>query len=341
MSDSTNLTGLDPQKLIASLPGFIYVCDYDDDWTMRFLSDSAEPILGYAIDDLIGNRAIAFSDLIHPDDREAIAGSAEKNLADRQPCEYEYRIISASGAEKWVWERSHGIYDGSGNVLRIEGYIEDITERVELERELVNAAEHERNRIGRDLHDSLGQRLTGMSLGLEVLAKTLDDEQSAHAGTVLKLRALAQKLISETRRVARDLSPGLSGMGINEALKSLASEINEHSGVQCRVQCSGDTTLLDEQVSTHLYRIAQECVNNVLRHAAARNIELNFGRDGNALFLEVLDDGIGIPQETHRLDGLGLKSMQHRARIIRGRLDVAPRTTGGTRVRCSCPYQFD
>ena len=221
-------------------------------------------------------------------------------------------------------------------LLAFTAFRRQVRERVELEREIITTSEHERGRIGRDLHDSLGQELTGISLGLGVLAKTLEREQSTHAQTVQRLKALTQESISETRRISRSLSPGFrSELGICEALSSLASEVNQHSGVNCEAHCSVQDDLDDQEVAAQLFRIAQESINNALRHGNAQNIELCYGREGDSAYLEVIDDGIGIPAEHDRVEGLGLKSMRYRTRMINGTLDVAARATGGTEVRCS------
>ncbi|MGI9259262.1 MAG: CHASE3 domain-containing protein [Gammaproteobacteria bacterium] len=211
--------------------------------------------------------------------------------------------------------------------------------RAELEREIITTGENERARIGHDLHDSLGQELTGISLGLEGLAKTLEREQSTHAQTVQRLKALTQESISETRRISRSLSPGFRReLGICEALRTLASEVNRNSNVNCEAHCSAQDDVDDPEVAAQLIRIAQEGINNALRHGNAQNIELCYGREGDSAYLEVIDDGIGIPAERDRVEGLGLKSMRYRTRLINGTLDVAAKARGGTEVRCSFKY---
>ena len=147
-------------------------------------------------------------------------------------------------------------------------------------------------------------------------------------------------MIAEIRRIARQLSPVFSTeLGLCAALRALAKEVSEYSGVKCDARCSFDDDIHDVEIATHLYRIAQESINNALRHGAAQNIEVRYGRDGNSLFLEVLDDGTGIQAENSRVDGIGLRSMQYRARMLNGRLEIGLRTQGGTRVLCSCPSQ--
>jgi len=209
-------------------------------------------------------------------------------------------------------------------------------ERAELERQIVLTGELERDRIARDLHDGVGQELAGISLRLGALANQLTREGSAHAETAQSLNALAQASISETRRLSRSLSPAVwSDLGICGALKSLAREVDAHSHVRCSASCASSDDVCDSEVSTQLFRIAQEAVNNALRHSSASEIGLRYGREGDTVYLEVLDNGTGIPGEGERSEGLGLRSMRYRARMIGGNLEIGRRPEGGTEVRCS------
>lgn len=211
-----------------------------------------------------------------------------------------------------------------------------IAERAELEREVVVTGENERERIARDLHDGVGQELTGISLRLSALTRQLEREGSSCAETAQKLSSLVQASISETRRLSRSLSPSVwSDLGLHAALEALAREVDGHTGMTCTVECSPSARIDDKEVSAQLFRIAQEAVTNALRHSGATHIELRCAQSDGTTFIEVLDDGIGIPSPGERVEGLGLKSMRYRARMIEGRLDVSARREGGTRVRCS------
>ncbi|HEY8521607.1 MAG TPA: PAS domain-containing protein [Gammaproteobacteria bacterium] len=216
--------------------------------------------------------------------------------------------------------------------------VRDVTEWLALQRDIVATQERERSRIGRDLHDGLGQELTALSLALEVLAQKLATEASPHAQAVDNLKAMAQKAIVTTRRIARSLSPGFGReLLIGEALEALAGEVSEHSNVTCRAICSRKDHAHDVELDTNLYRIAQEAVTNALRHGAPRNVELRYACDGKSIRLEVLDDGVGIAPEKVRRGGMGLRSMRYRAHLIHGHLEIERRPEGGTRVSCSCP----
>ena len=251
--------------------------------------------------------------------------------------------------EMQVWEcrmaaKPHGDIDVEARFVR-SGHreavvtVRDVTELLQLQREVVFLQERERRRIGLDLHDDLGQELTGISLGLEVLAQKLADAQSPHVQAVQDLKAMTLRSISSTRRIAQSLSPAFgSGQGITEALELLASEISEHSNTRCRARCSADHKH-DMDVEANLYRIAQECVTNSVRHGSPKNIELRYGCNGETIQFEVLDDGTGIPSERDRVEGMGLRSMRYRARLVNGTLQLGERPEGGARVSCSCPCQ--
>lgn len=210
-----------------------------------------------------------------------------------------------------------------------------VRERAAMEREIVAIREHERTRIGRDLHDGLGQELTGLALGLEMLAKVLGADRSPHEGLVRNLRDLTQKTIAQTRQIARSLSPGFwSDVSLRDALVALAEEIRQNADVECTVEGPDIAGKVDPEVTINIYRIVQEAITNALRHGGARKIVIRFSREAKLACLEVIDDGCGIPPSNERNEGIGLRSMRYRARVIGGALDVEALPEGGTRVRC-------
>jgi len=279
---------------------------------------------------------------VHPEDRQRVAQVVDSALTAGGPYSMEFRTLLPDGSVRIIHSHGEVIFDQEGRPALMVGTAQDITERVELEREIVAAGENERNRVGRDLHDGLGQELTGISLGLKSLSQTVKRKQLPRVESVQDLTSMTQRLIAEVKRIAWDLSPGFSKkVRLSDALTVLAAEVREHSDIKCHAHCSYKADIHDAEVATHLYRIAQESINNALKHSGAQNIELRYGREGDSFFLEVLDDGTGIPPADDRIEGVGLRSMRYRARMLNGRLEVAPRTPKGTRVRISCPLQPD
>lgn len=282
-----------------------------------------------------------FLERIHPDDRERVIGLAQTAIAMGNKFESQYRIVLPDGTERIIRAIGEVRYDEDGSPTKLTGTGQDVTERVELEREVIAISERERNRIGRDLHDGLGQELTGISLALQSLSRQLLRGDSLHVDSLQTVVAMVQNTISETRGFARQLAPVfLAEQGLSAALRSLADDINEHSTTACQAHSDFEEDIHNAEIATHLYRIAQEGISNAIKHGSARNIDLKYGRDGDSVYLEIVDDGTGLPTTGELTEGMGMRSMRFRAQMLRGQLDVVPRPEGGTRVRCSCPFPF-
>jgi len=278
-------------------------------------------------------------ELIHPDDRQRIKNAWQGIMERGEPYAIDIRIRHADGTERTIEARGEVVVTEAGQPTRIAGTSYDITRRVALEREIVTISIRERERIGRDLHDSLGQTLTGISLRLHGLSDGLAREGSAHAATVRQLMEVMRTAIEETGNVSRSLLPVAPlRHGFSRALRALAKEVSDQSVATCLVHCSDEDDVVDGDVATHLLRIAQEAVTNALKHGKARLIEIRLQRTADELSLEVVDDGIGIALEHERAGGIGLRSMAYRTRMIHGQLSVSAQDGGGTRVSCRCPF---
>lgn len=229
--------------------------------------------------------------------------------------------------------------DREGAVMGYFLLLRDETKRVQLEREVVRAAEAERMSVARDLHDSLGQSLTGISLALSALARKLDHEGSRHVPNVTELIAVTQQTIGQTRQFTHLLAPTMRG-GLFGALRALGREVSTLYDVECIARSPPEEIEITTTAAMHLYRIAQESVNNALRHGRAESIYVDCRIDDDELVLEILDNGRGIPDPAERVDGLGLNSMYYRARMIGGLLRIERRLNGGTEVSCRVPTAY-
>ena len=215
----------------------------------------------------------------------------------------------------------------------------DISERKALERQIIEAATTEQERIGRDIHDGIGQRLTAIGMLAHSLERKL--ARAGHTGEALTAGQLlkhVQQGIAETRFLARGLAPvELDAENLPAALTTLVEEARSSSGLDITLRSSGQVPPMTSTVATHLYRIAQESVNNALKHARCRSIAVSLdGRDGGAT-LTVRDDGVGMQSSDHSGSRLGLSIMRYRARIIGATLTVLTNDGGGTHVRCHWP----
>jgi PAS domain S-box-containing protein len=211
----------------------------------------------------------------------------------------------------------------------------DITDRVELEREVISSADRERARIGHDLHDGLAQLLTGVKLMLEALKVKLATEGSQHTKDAMRASGLVSRAIRQAGELAAGLSPIRKGGRLGEALEQLAESAQSLFGTPVQIVENETPEKLEEQTAAQLYRIAQEAVSNAAKHGNASRIDLRCELRKAKLVLSVADDGVGLPSETVEHDGMGMHIMKYRAHSIGAELTVTSRPEGGTLVRCT------
>ena len=204
-----------------------------------------------------------------------------------------------------------------------------------LEGEILDIGESERRRIGADLHDGLGQQLTA----IELLCAGLKEDAASRpdlAGRLDQMGKMLREAIAQTRALARGLVPvGDDADALPAGLAELADRTNALGRARCRFEASSPAPRCGRAVASHVYRIAQEAVNNALKHANATEIVIRLSRCGGALRLEVADNGAGLPAEKGK--GLGLEVMRHRAGVIGGSFEVVSRRGQGVAVRCTVP----
>ncbi|HVT87345.1 MAG TPA: sensor histidine kinase [Tepidisphaeraceae bacterium] len=210
---------------------------------------------------------------------------------------------------------------------------------LQLEQQVLEIGDDERRRIGLDLHDGLGQHLTGISLLSETLTQQLAAGVAPNPANIENITHLVSESVRITRDLAKNLSPvTLEREGLIAAIEELAGTSSTLFGIQCKSEFDGQELDLDRARSLHLFRIAQEAVNNSVRHGKAKNVRVELTRRDNELNLTISDDGLGLSHKTIVHPGLGLRIMQYRARMLGATLTaerIGPQ--GGTIVKCQCP----
>ncbi|HMN44016.1 MAG TPA: PAS domain S-box protein [Povalibacter sp.] len=219
--------------------------------------------------------------------------------------------------------------------------VQDVTERKLLERAMLEAANREQYRIGNDLHDGLGQELTGVALMMRGLAGRVATEYPPILPEIEGITRLVNNAIESTRALARGLSPvNLERGGLQDALEGLAMHASELYGVPTVfTHRLGANRTLNAELANHLYRIAQEAVRNAVRHGQARSIRLHLNTVRAKVKLAITDDGVGMPAGAMDATGMGLKIMCYRARILGGDVSFEAAEPRGTRVVCECPLE--
>lgn len=217
-------------------------------------------------------------------------------------------------------------------------------ERLEyLEREVLAVADRERQRLGRELHDGLCQSLAGLAALTAALSRTLAaNAQAGPAATAAEIVRLLNETMSEARDLARGLtSIGPKGASLGESLETLARNVSLAHGSFCAFVEDDRCPELGRETTAHLVRIAQEAVGNAITHGRADEIEIRVMCIDSAGLLRIRDNGVGLPKEYLVHAGIGLHTMEYRARAIGGSLTVAPQPQRGVTVTCTFPLPPD
>jgi PAS domain S-box-containing protein len=218
--------------------------------------------------------------------------------------------------------------------------LRDVTDRRRLESEIQEISEREQRRLGQDLHDGLGQSMTGIACLAKVLQQRLAEKGAEESEAAGNIASLMNDALAQTRRISRGLCPVvLENNDVEAALEQLAENLRAMFSVNCELQFDPAIIIPDNTVTVHLYRIAQEAATNAVKHGHAKNIALSFVLAKSRLILRVKDDGQGFPAQPSEGKGMGLRVMHHRARMIGATLSIRQMKEGGVLVTCSlrCP----
>jgi signal transduction histidine kinase len=221
---------------------------------------------------------------------------------------------------------------------RTQALRHEMAQRQRLEEEILQISEREQRRIGQDLHDGLGQHLTGIAFMTKVQEQKLAERQVPEAADAAKIVELVNDAIRKARELSRGLLPVVSeAHGLMSALRLYAREVEDLFGISCGFQCEEAVLIHDASMATHLYHIAQEAVNNSVKHARARNILIRLFCGEREGTLIIRDDGVGIQRPLAPHSGMGLHIMNYRAGMIGGTLEIRREQPRGTIVTCRFP----
>ena len=274
--------------------------------------------------------------MIHPDDRPLVEAWSQQARDTAQTVEGEWRVIWPDGSVHWLFGRWQVFQDENGRPLNMIGVNMDITERKRLEEDLMQASDNEMRRIGHDLHDGVGQQLTALTLFNASLRAGLGETASPLATGLQKLGEGLHEIVREIRVLSHGLAPvPISENGLTDALQQLASDTSSMALVECEFVNGGSVALEDRQQAAQLYRIAQEAVNNALKHSEASKISISLQALAGGWELVVADNGRGFQDNGRSETGLGLRAMRHRAGLMGVRFKVESRPGAGTQVICS------
>jgi DNA-binding NarL/FixJ family response regulator/two-component sensor histidine kinase len=256
-------------------------------------------------------------------------------LKTRREVVSDNRLLNRSGGELLVEWHGRPFYraDASLDFIFFVGI--DVTERKRLEKMILGNSELERQKIGQELHERLGQNLAGLVFKSEILRLKLRERSAADAAEIEEIIGLIHDSMAQTRDLARDLCPvDMGAGGLFAAFEELRKEIESRSGVACLLDLDEEGGGVSDLEASNLYYIAREAVENALVHGRARNVLLNLSAAGNVVTMKVIDDGCGLPDSFEESTGVGIRIMRYRSWIIGAGFSIERNAGGGTVVTC-------
>ena len=231
------------------------------------------------------------------------------------------------------------IRNAKGRIVGASTIARDISSEREAEARMAEITEHEQQRLGRDLHDGLGQQLRGVELLSRTLAGSLNKRKRPEAAMAQLLVEQIQDTLAQTRARARGLTPVMDRPnGLMLALENLIANTRSLFRVQCVFRCEEPVLVPDHLASVHLFRIAQQAVTNAIPHGSARRVEVALARDRRAVMLQIRDNGRGLPPDWRRSPGIGLRIMRYRASVLEGSIALRGAKPRGVVVACKVPF---
>lgn len=295
----------------------------------------ANRIFGFSNDQAVGQNASAF----YPPEETARGKPAADLLEAAQlgRREDEGWRVRGDASQFWANVITTALRSEQGQLRGFAQITRDVSELRSLEKEVLEISEREQMRIGHDLHDGVGQELTGVALLTQNLRQKLAQQGLPEEAQAARIASLINRTLEQVRKLARGFSPmELGPQGLETAVRDLAAKVQTSMQCACLVSCRGTLNLCDDAAALHLFRIAQEAVNNAVRHSRAKQIRIGLDTIDGLTTLMVRDDGSGMPAASSRKNGLGISVMQYRARMIGGTLEIQS-SSGGTSIICRCP----
>jgi PAS domain S-box-containing protein len=288
--------------------------------------------------------------LMHPQDRDAVVRALEGARQQKADFDYEFRMIRPDESIRWVHSRAHPVCAATGEVIEFVGTVVDLTERKEADQErtrllrgIMQAQEDERRRIALEMHDQFGQHLSALVIKLATLQRELGPE-TPHGRQLALLETAARQLDGDLELIVWRLRPpALDDLGLVAALTHYIERWSDDFHIRAELHTSGfEQQELTSEVETSLYRITQEALTNVVKHAQAKNVAVLLSRSHDLASLIVEDDGVGFAAEAaSRRQRAGIRGMRERAGLLGGTVDVESKVGRGTTVVVRIPVAVD
>ncbi|MBL7915741.1 MAG: PAS domain S-box protein [Bacteroidia bacterium] len=337
------------RELVESSKDMIWTIDRNN--TVVFANKACQEILGWDSSLLIGRNFMSF---VAEGDREKVNHDIQHAFnSDKQFQDYQSRVLNRDGKEVTVITNMVGQFDSTGRKVLMTGTSRDISARVQAEKELnekneqlqllssylQTIREEERSHISREIHDELGQLLTGLKMDLAWLNKRILEKDPECTTKVKEMIAIVDETVKSVRKIATELRPGiLDDLGLFPAIEWQCSEFEKKSGIPCEFINSIGDVEIDKSVSTGVFRILQETFTNIARHSAASQVQIELFVQKGVCILNIKDNGIGFDNANDaNLKTLGLIGMKERAIMLGGSLTIQSKQQAGTTISLKFP----
>ncbi|MGH7127477.1 MAG: PAS domain-containing sensor histidine kinase, partial [Planctomycetaceae bacterium] len=293
-----------------------------------------EQLLGFEKSQLVGLMA---TEVLDPSVRARFRADLEELAAGRsEAMQRELRCQRRDGTKLWGSLTLSLCRDSAGRPVHVIAMIEDVTDRKRLERDLADLTFQEQQRIGQEVHDGIGQELTGLGYLAGTLHRKLSERGGPESQIAGQLSEGLSRALAQARAVARGLMPvDVEAGGLEHALEELARRVCGWFDIECRFVSRGSIAIQNRSAVNHLYRIAQEAVTNAVKHGQAKQVTIELSGDEEQTRLRIADDGRGFAGGSDEPSGVGLRIMHYRADMIGADLHVAPRPEGGVIITCT------
>jgi two-component system, NarL family, sensor histidine kinase UhpB len=347
------------RTLVEQIPMVTYTAPLDKALGTLYISPQIESILGYSPKEWLADPGL-WVKLLHPEDRDRVLAESQRDLLGSNGAVFrsEYRILTRESDVLWLRDEATAVRNGLDEPEFLQGIMFDVTDQKRFEEQLKSShermrelaahiegvREEERTRIAREIHDELGQALTSIKIDLAWMNKKLQIHDRATQTDLLLKRITAMKDTIDTtvqvvRKISAELRPGiLDGFGLPAAIEWQASEFQDRTGIQCQLSAIPEDLDLEERPSSAIFRIFQELLTNIVRHANASRVSISLRKRRGMLILEVQDNGRGISEnEKFKANSFGLLGVRERVALLGGKSSIKGVQGQGTTVTIRIP----
>jgi two-component system CheB/CheR fusion protein len=310
----------------------------DSEFRITYVNQAAQKIYGLPMDYYLGRNVITF---LHPDDCERTRLKLREWIAQKESdASIGNRLLTPSGKVVHLLWTINLNYDREDRLQSIFAIAKDISEQKRMQQQITEVSTREQHRLGQDIHDTVGQSLTGIAFLSQALARSLTERglETDEAETAREIAHIANETTRQARSLAKNLCPvGLHVDGLVPSLREFAKNAEKLFGIECHFSSEPDIPNPEDTAATQLYHIVREAVNNAVKHGRASRVFIQFKKKATMLRLSIRDTGCGIAMEKSESCGMGLHIMRFRAESIGGVLEVYPHPRRGTLVVCDLP----